>query len=313
MIGMLAAFHFIRPVALILLLPAFLLWWLQRWRSDTTQRWRRVIDPELLPYLVVTPRRAASNATPSAMLLCGWALATVAVAGPTWRVQPSPFADVPPPAMIVLRVTPSMEADDLAPTRLERAKQKIADLLELRQGGATGLVAYGGSAHMVLPPTADTDVVLTMAQALSPSIMPRDGDRLADALTLANRALADDPRRGAIVLLADTVAPDQVAALRGKGSGPNRAPVVWLSMAPPARADADPNLLRAAEALDADLADVTPDRNDVSAVANRLARADRLTDIAGQGERWQDLGYWLTPLVTFLVLGGFRRGWVVFT
>lgn len=311
MIAALAAFHFIRPAALVLLPPALLLWWLQRRRGDTTQNWRRVIDPELFRHLVVTPPRA-SRTTPSAMLLCGWTLAITAVAGPTWRLQPSPFADVLPPAMIVLRVASSMSADDLAPTRLERAKQKIADLLVLRQGGATGLVAYSGSAHLVLPPTADADVVLTMAQALLPEIMPRDGDRLSDALNLANQALADDPRHGAIVLLADTVAPDQVAALRSKSGGAGRAPVVWLAMAPLARADADANLQRAAEALDADLVYVTPDSADAAAVARRLARADRLADIAGQGERWQDFGYWLTPVVTLLILAGFRRGWVVF-
>jgi Ca-activated chloride channel homolog len=67
----------------------------------------------------------------------------------------------------------------------------------------------------------------------------------------------------------------------------------------------------AATALDADLVSVTADRGDVTAIARRLARADRFSGVAGEGERWRVAGYWLTPLFGLLVLAGFRRGWVV--
>ena len=60
-----------------------------------------------------------------------------------------------------------MTTPDLAPTRLDRARQKIADLLKLRDGMPAGLVAYSGSAHLVLPPTPDRDVVIGMSDGLT--------------------------------------------------------------------------------------------------------------------------------------------------
>ncbi|WP_236960337.1 hypothetical protein [Methylobacterium durans] len=147
-----SAFHFERPAWLLLLLPALALWLLQRRISDASECWRRVIDPVLLRHLLVG-REQPSRATPNALFLLGSILGTIAVAGPAWELEPSPFADAKPPAMIVLRVTPSMTTDDLAPTRLDRARQKLSDLLGLREGAATGLIAYSGTSHLVLPPT----------------------------------------------------------------------------------------------------------------------------------------------------------------
>ncbi len=50
-----------------------------------------------------------------------------------------------------------MTANDVVPTRLERAKQKTEDLLKLRAGARTALVAYAGTAHLVVPMTNDPD------------------------------------------------------------------------------------------------------------------------------------------------------------
>src|SRR5262245_18149100 len=130
----------------------------------------------------------------------------MALTGPTWRLEPSPFASAQRPAKVLLKVTQSMLATDLAPTRLDRAREKIADLLAMRAGAPTGLIAYSGSAHLVLPPTPDGDVVLAMVKALSPDIMPRDGDRLADAVTAATKILQDGNQGGSIVVFADSVA-----------------------------------------------------------------------------------------------------------
>ncbi|HEY8290776.1 MAG TPA: hypothetical protein VIG49_15985, partial [Acetobacteraceae bacterium] len=124
----LAAFHFLRPLWLLALLPAVLLWWAYRRQADSTRRWRAVIDPTLLRHFVVADH-ASTWLRPVDALLASWIVGTLAVAGPAWQREPSPFAADAPPVMIVLRVTPSMLAHDLQPTRLQRAQQKIADLL----------------------------------------------------------------------------------------------------------------------------------------------------------------------------------------
>lgn len=293
MIEQLAAFHFLRPWWLVLLVPALTLWWLQRRAVDTTMRWRAAIDPALLKHLIVGGE-SRRRVTPGDLLLAGWLIGIVAIAGPAWRQMPSPFAPAAAPAMLVLKVAPSMLASDLAPTRLDRARQKMADLLGLREGASTGLIAYAGSAHLVLPPTPDRDVVLTMAQALAPDLMPREGDRLDEAIALARRVLANSGQGGSIVVLTDTAPPDQIAALDPS--------VIVLAMEPVEDA--------AWQAAQVEIVPVSVDTSDVAGIARTMARQG-VAPAQGEAVRWVEAGYWLTPLIALLLLGWFRRGWVL--
>jgi Ca-activated chloride channel family protein len=195
----------------------------------------------------------------------------------------------------------------LAPTRLDRARQKIADLLGLRDGAPMGLVAYSGSAHLVLPPTSDKTVVLTMAGALSPDIMPREGDALANAVALANDVLRRAGQGGSIVVLADNVARDQLKKLPAT----EEAPVTLFAMRPPAQANVDQSLQAAADALDAEFVTPTIDTADVTALARRLKYGGIPPSATGEGQRWQEAGYWLTPFIALLTLLWFRRGWLL--
>lgn len=298
--------HLLRPWGLLLLVPAVVLWWVARQAADKTRRWGEVIDPALLKALVVGGT-GGPRFGPHDLLLLAWLITALAVAGPTWQREPSPFAEQAAPAMIVLKVTPSMTTPDLAPTRLDRARQKLADLLKARDGMPAGLIAYSGSAHLVLPPTADVGVVIGMADALSPAIMPRDGDRFADAVALAAKVLHDGGQGGSILVVADTVAPGQTEALRQVA---NRPPVVFFAMAPPAAIDADASLSGAVSTLDAREIVTTIDNADVRAIARRLADAPGVA-AASEAERWEEAGYWLVPLIALIGLLWFRRGWVV--
>ncbi|MCB4767398.1 VWA domain-containing protein [Ancylobacter sp. Lp-2] len=301
MMGELAQFHFLRPWWLVLALPALGLWWLQRREADTTARWRRVIDPVLLRHLTIGGDRRRWLG-PENLLLVLWALGLLAVAGPTWRQLPSPFAQAARPAMFVVKVTPSMLERDLAPTRLDRARQKMADLLKLREGAPTGLIAYAGSAHLVLPPTPDAAALTTMAGALAPELMPRQGDALADAVTLAADALRRGGQGGSVLVFADA-APALDEATVG-------APVTLYALNPPSRA-ADPSIAAAAAVLHAHVVDLTLDDADVGDLAHILATAGPPPPAPGEGVRWEEAGYWLTPLLALFALLWFRRGWVL--
>ena len=305
MIDIVATFHFERPAWLVLVLPALVLWALHRRFLDAADRWRRVIDPALLRHLLVG-REKEAWITPNTLLLVAWLLATLAVAGPAWEREPSPFADAKPPVVVVLEVSPTMRAPDLAPTRLDRARQKLADLLAAREGASSGLVAYSGSSHLVLPPTPDAAIVGNLAQALSPDIMPKDGDDLASALAMADRVLTGGRRGGSILVMADAVAGDQLGRL---AETKLTHPVTILSLHPPEQPSR--TLGDAARALGALLVATSVDQSDVEAMVRRLDRSGPAADIAGEGQHWREAGYWLTPLLALLTLSWFRRGWVL--
>lgn len=303
MIAALTPFHFERPLWLLALIPAAALWLLTHRSADMLVRWRRVIDPALLPHLVDGETRPAIISPVNALALA-WLLTTIAVAGPAWQREPSPFAQAKPPVAIVLKVTPSMLTQDLAPTRLDRARQKLADILAAREGAAASLIAYSGTSHLVLPPTPDSAVVLDLAKSLSPEIMPREGDDLAGALALARRVLAGMDDAGSVLIMADTATPQAMAGHAGAGSA-----VTILSLsAPGSEAGGLPEI---AKALDASLVATTVDQADVTEIVRRLDRADQVGSVAGEGQHWRETGYWLTPLIALLALLWFRRGWVL--
>lgn len=301
MTSLLHNFHFIRPAWLLLAPVAIGLWTLWQRRSDPMRGWREQIAPELLQALVVG--RESGKFGSARGLLAAWLLAIVAIAGPTWRLEPSPFAADATPLMIVLKADVSMMQPDPAPSRLERARLKVADLGEARKGQPLGLIAYAGSAHLVLPPTRDTAIVAKMAGEIGPDIMPTPGDRLDLALREASRVLAEDEQGGSIVVLADAVdtEPAALAALRKDIS----IPVQFLAINSPESSQND-SLRAAAKALGADVAQLDVEGKDIAAIVRHAASAP-VAKRGEQSERWQEAGYWLVPLIGLVALVSFRR------
>jgi len=302
--NLLASFVFLRPAWLLALLPAVLLAILLWRRARAGHAWKRWVDPELLDALLVggeTGRRFG----PRPLLLAGWVLAILALAGPSWRNQPSPFAEDEAVLMIALKVAPSMGARDVPPSRQERAAQKIADLLDERAGARHGLVAYSGSAHLVMPPTRDRAVMLELLPDLQPGLMPRTGDEAGQALTLARRQLERADAAGAILFVADGFRDSDIAAL-GEHRRAGGLPVHVLAVG------ADPAAAAAAEAGGGTVFELTADSADVEAVARRVQQTARRPS-QGEGEKREDGGYWLLIPLALISLHSFRRGWVVST
>ena len=197
----LSNFHFIRPYGLLLVAAVIVVWWFVKKRKDPMRAMRGVIEPELLD--AMTTNQSASQTRKDLAWLVTWVVAAIAIAGPTWKPEPSPFADDPVPVMVLLKASESMQQSDLVPDRMERARLKVVDLVEQRKGQPVGLIAWSGTAHLVLPPTRDTTVVATMATEISPAIMPKAGDDLVKAIELAEETLGEDG--GSIVVVADTI------------------------------------------------------------------------------------------------------------
>src|SRR5580704_1740235 len=205
---MINEFHFLRPWWLTALLLAALLVWRIARTQDADLVWRGIVADRLLPHLL-SKRKEHRRVGPLLLLAGVWAVAIVALAGPTWKREPAPFADDTAALVIVVKVTPSMKTEDVQPDRLTRSVQKIHDLLALPSGARSALIAYAGTSHLVVPLTRDAGIVNTFAAALDPKIMPDDGDAAAEALALADEVLAKSGQSGSIVWITDGIAPEQ--------------------------------------------------------------------------------------------------------
>ena len=128
-------FHFLRPWWLLLVPLAAGLVWLWRRRADPRAQWEARSRPHLLDALLVGGG-ARVRWRPVHLVAAALALAGVAVAGPTWRKEPPPFGEDAAPLVVAIDLSPTMNATDVAPTRLERVKQKVRDLHAAAPGRA---------------------------------------------------------------------------------------------------------------------------------------------------------------------------------
>jgi Ca-activated chloride channel family protein len=294
------AFHFLRPLWLLALVPLALLWWTIR-RNQTRQAPAPTgLAPHLRAALTVGGA-ARRRLLPIDGVALALALLAAAAAGPTWSRQPDPFAAQSAALVIALKVTPSMTADDIAPTRLDRARQKIRDLLELRSGARTALVAYAGTAHVTVPMTEDPGVVLPYLEGLAPEVMPVAGNRAADALTLADALLAREEGPGGVLFMTDGIDPADAAVLSAAG-----ARVAVLAMLPQGQADRGIDALSGARVIP-----LTPDATDVARIDRELTAAMARAALANSDQPWQDRGLWLAWPAALLILLWFRRGWTM--
>jgi Ca-activated chloride channel family protein len=310
-------FHFLRPAWLLLLLPAGLLMWSVYQRSDSLRAWRKIISPHLLDHLLLREGGKEGRWRPVYMLGIAWLAGILALAGPSWQMQASPFSEDQAAMFIVVKVTPQMLAQDIQPSRLQRSVQKIHDLLELRNDIRSGLIAYAGSAHLVMPLTSDNGVINSFAAALEPGIMPVEGDEPAEAIELASRRLKDAAVPGSIVLITDSVDTSQLSELEtihknaaidvhilAMAAGTDVIPPPGSYPAPALDLD---SLKKAAKAMGGTVTTVTPDKRDVDELSARIERS--ISHVPAQeGQQWKDSGYYLLFLLAFIMLSFFRRG-----
>lgn len=316
----LSQFHFLRPWWWLALVPVLWLVWMIHRHQDAARPWRGVIADNLLPHLL-SEGENRRRLQPVHLLLPLWLLATLALSGPTWQREPAPFAYDEAALVIAIAVTPTMLAQDIQPSRLERAAQKIHDLLAHRPGTRTALIAYAGSAHLVMPFTRDAELVTRFAAELSPAIMPVQGNVPAEALTLAEEQLRKSGLRGSILLITDHVPAEQLsqlAAYRKQGGVPVQllavaaAPGVTMPPdSPPAPALDRATLAKAADALDETLTIVSPDDRDVRWLARHTETSLVAASAEQAGSRWKDARYWLVFVVAALMLMWSRPGWLV--
>ena len=298
--------HLLRPLWLWSLIPIALLWF-GLWRSqDRITEWKKLIDSHLLEHLLVGGRHRR-RLRPIHLTLILWVLCAVALAGPTWESEPSPFADDQAGLMILLKASGTMDATDVQPSRLERSKHKLKDLLERREGAATGLIVYSGSAHLVMPLTRDRRIVTAMAAEISPALMPVDGDSLDEALELAESVIDRAGVPGSVLVIADAVSPAQVDAV---GLSAPDLPLQFLAVNPP-NAPIDAGLQQAAQSRGAGVTRLTIDQDDVDRIVGKAETDFRRAPMDDGGEHWRDAGYLVVPLIAFIALVWSRKGWVV--
>jgi Ca-activated chloride channel family protein len=149
--------------------------------------------------------------------LAGLALLLFALARPQWGTETQEVDQEGLQVVVALDVSQSMLAEDIAPSRLERAKLEIADLTGKLSGDEVGLVLFSGASFLQVPLTTDYATALTYLESAGPSLISRPGTVIGDAIRTAMGAFDDKlPSQKVLVLMTDgeDVETDPLAAAR---------------------------------------------------------------------------------------------------
>lgn len=102
---------------------------------------------------------------------------------------------------IALDVSYSMLAEDIKPSRLEKAKHEIATFLNKLQGDRIGLIAFAGEAFVQCPLTLDYGAARIFLDIMDPQLIPEPGTAIGDAISIAMKSFEQKERKYKVLIL----------------------------------------------------------------------------------------------------------------
>jgi len=327
------AFHFLRPYWFIALLPLALCIWFVAKNKLARGNWSEVCDDALLPHILQDNNQPMRHRWRSITVSIASLLAIIALAGPTWEQLPSPVFRNDAALVIALDLSRSMNATDIKPSRLIRARYKLADILQQRKDGLTALIAYAGDAFTVTPLTNDTATISSQVNALSTNIMPSQGNNTRAALDLAVQLLKQAGQtQGSILLISDDVqvnlddhvkdiATNYTVSILGVGTT-DGAPVKLADggflkdqqgsiVIPKLNSSLLTSLTRSGKGL---YRPISSDDSDIKALMTHIdakTNADTTQNDEHVIEQWAEQGPWLLLLILPLAALYFRKGLLI--
>jgi Ca-activated chloride channel family protein len=326
-----AEFHWLRPEWLWALPFIVAITFVLVRRHLALGSWQNVVDPELAPY-VLSSTQVKGLGYRWWLILIGGILATLSLAGPSWNRVEQPVFRSEQAIVIALDLSRSMDAQDLKPSRLTRARLKILDILERRSAGQTALVVYSSNAFTVTPLTTDSDTVAALVNSLSTDIMPSRGSYPLAAIDKGRQLLEQaGVSQGEVLLITDggtSPAAERAAEnLQSAGYSLSVLGVGTTEGAPIPRAGGgfvtdrvgniavprlEANSLRQlAAAGGGRYAVMTSDDSDIDAILSGEVGSESSTDDSLATDQWQEEGPWLLLLLVPLAAFAFRRGLIV--
>ena len=323
-------FHFLRAGWIVLIPISILLIFFFKRRMLTIGNWEKLIDKRLLPY-VMSRSQLSDNQYKWWLISLISVLSIIALAGPTWERIEQPSFRTDQSLVIALDLSRSMNAQDITPNRLTRAKLKILDILERRQGAQVALIVYSANAFTVTPLTSDTDTIIALINSIDTSIMPSRGSYPALAidkgLQLLNQASVSN---GEIILVTDGgITSDSFSSaqkLRDEGYRLSALGIGSMNGAPIpketggfitdntgqitiSRLEVD-DLKDLVEIGGGSYTSITSNDQDIDTLLSEVYSAVRESDDSVTTDQWKEFGPWLLLIVVPFGSLLFRKGWV---
>ena len=161
-------------------------------------------DPELMVELMPNASRIRPHVK-FALMLRALSLLIIGIARPQYGTKEQTVKRQGIEVMIALDISNSMLAEDVAPNRLERAKQMLSKLVDQMVDDKLGLVVFAGDAFTQIPITCDYVSAKMYLQSITPDIIPAQGTAIGKAITtcVSSFGTEDTEKSRAIILITD--------------------------------------------------------------------------------------------------------------
>jgi Ca-activated chloride channel family protein len=327
-------FLFLRPYWMLAFIPLIIMLFIMVKRKLRNRKWESLCDKELLPHILIGDEPESKRTSAILLGLTG-ALLIFSLAGPVWEKLPQPVFSTQSALIIALDLSRSMNATDILPSRIDRARFKVTDILQKRGEGETALLVYAGDAFTVTPLTDDSATIESQLMALTTEIMPAQGNRTDIAMSKAIELLKQaGASKGDILFITDEIDLDRTEvlaqAISNDGYRLSILGIGTLEGAPITMADGNFFKDQSGQIVIPKLSEepmrqlaltgagryqkMTVDDNDIDSLttffSSNYAEGDaELTDF--ETDVWREQGPWLLLLLIPMVLLVFRRGVLV--
>ncbi len=183
------------------------------WRRRTI---RRLGDPQLIGQLMEGVSRSRAGVKLFFFSLA-WLFLVLGLARPQLGAKLETVKKKGVEVIVALDVSNSMLAEDIQPSRLERAKKAISKMVDRMENDRVGLIVFAGDAYVQIPVTSDYQAVRMFLPSIGPSTVPKQGTAIASAINLAANSFSpgtDKSRALIIITDGENHEADPVAAAR---------------------------------------------------------------------------------------------------
>lgn len=197
-------FRFEHPYLLYVLVLIPLIWILFIWqRKRRNKRLQAIIDPNIKASLVPMASRAKGWLKLTLYSL-GLVALTLALANPQFGSKTEEVKRKGIDLMIALDISNSMQAEDLYPNRLARAKRSIEELLRYLKSDRIGIVVFAGEAFVQLPITSDHSAAKLFLNSIESNLIATQGTDIGNSVDLCLQSFdLESPTSKAIILISD--------------------------------------------------------------------------------------------------------------
>ncbi|MFL3005207.1 MAG: VWA domain-containing protein [Candidatus Neomarinimicrobiota bacterium] len=185
----------------LLLLAIQLLFWIFLYFKKDSQRSVLSNTNDEVYNFLVSKVNLNSVRIKNRLVFLGLFFLTIAASGPQIGTRVRPVERKGVDLVIVLDTSKSMDANDVTPSRLSKAKFELNKLIKTLNGDRVSIIVFAGSSHLYLPLTTDYEAALLFLNEIETDMIPNQGTSLSSALNTALTAFTEELGKFKVVLL----------------------------------------------------------------------------------------------------------------